>query len=165
MLFSSSSHVWCWCPTERTAGRLPVPHQGVSNRCETAQEPQMSRPRSAPDACPNLLPKAQVGNKWMLSNGAVEGPLKISSDRLWFSRRMSGLSLHWRGFSGCASACQEPATLSPHQILPTGLRAKSNRYEGPTATGILGGGKEGRISSATNPNINTSESCNKNLLP
>lgn len=118
----------------------------------------------------NLLPKAQAGTQRMPRHGDAEGPLKISSSRLWFSRRMPGLSSHGCGFSGGASACREPAGLCPHQTLPTGLRANSDRYEGPTATGVLGGGgREKRggqtISSATNANINTSESCNKNLLP
>lgn len=88
-------------------------------------------------------PKRRWETRGCWAMGLLEGPLKMSSTRRWFSRRVPGLSLHWGGFSGCASACREPATLPPRRVLPTGLRARSDRYEGPKATGILGGRKRG----------------------
>lgn len=161
MLFSSSSHVWCWCPTERVARCLGVLTREVSHLRKTTQELKTPRPRSAPDACSNLLPKAQVGNELM-------------SILLTYQR----LSVVFKEGAGAVRALTWFLWLylclprARHAVCPSGTaRRAAGKETSPRKTNsnrhFWGREKrEGqRICSAANPNINTSESCNKNLRP
>lgn len=64
-------------------------------------------------------------------------------------------------FSGCSSACQEPATLPPHVCAQKAIT--TNGQQQP----VFGEMAKGRPKSifCNKSHIITAESCNKNLLP
>lgn len=73
MLFSSSSHVWCWCPTKCLDGCPGTWHWEASNCWETIQEPKHQDPRLLLMPAQTFSPKC----RWEMSECRAMGLWRV----------------------------------------------------------------------------------------